>query len=129
MREKGIGDKFIIDSCGTAGYHVGEPPDYRSIDTCKKHQVPVNHVCRRLADSDFSKFEYILCMDHSNLSDIMSRRPKSCAAVIKLFGEYDSENPENPVIQDPYYGGIDGFETNFQQCVRSSQGLLRSLKL
>ncbi|CAG8687338.1 8482_t:CDS:2, partial [Ambispora leptoticha] len=31
----------------------------------------------------------------------------------KLFGEYDPEGDR--YIRDPYYGGLNGFERNFQQ--------------
>lgn len=32
----------------TAGYHVGEEPDERSVETCRKHGVPINSLCRQL---------------------------------------------------------------------------------
>lgn len=33
----------------TAGYHVGEEPDERSVEVCRKHNVPINSTCRQLA--------------------------------------------------------------------------------
>lgn len=48
-------------------------------------------------------------------------------AVLKLFGEYDPQG--ELIIEDPYYGGNDGFEHNFKQVTRASEGLLKSLEL
>ena len=34
--EKGLEDRFQLDSAGTSAYHVGEPPDRRMRETAKK---------------------------------------------------------------------------------------------
>ena len=31
VEEKGLADRFVIDSCGTSNYHIGEQPDRRTI--------------------------------------------------------------------------------------------------
>jgi low molecular weight phosphotyrosine protein phosphatase len=33
-RRRGV--PIEVDSCGTAGYHVGEEPDERTVETCRK---------------------------------------------------------------------------------------------
>ena len=40
-RERGVLDRFTIDSCGTAGYHIGKTADPRSIAVGAKHGVDV----------------------------------------------------------------------------------------
>ena len=130
VRKNNLQD-FQIDSCGTANYHVGDTPDSRSVATCKRHGVPVNHRGRQLNQQDFTKFQWILCMDDSNLSNILRAKPSSLRTQqsvdcnIKLFGEFDSEGDR--IIDDPYYGSDDGFEHNFNQVVRSSIGFLKHL--
>ncbi|KAI9339253.1 phosphotyrosine protein phosphatase I superfamily [Pilaira anomala] len=128
VKEHGLEDKFSkIDSAGTASYHVGSIPDTRSIATCKAHGVPVKHKARKVTKKDFEEFDYVLCMDESNLSDLTSIRPKGSKANLRLFGEYDPQG--ELIIEDPYYGGNDGFEHNFKQVKRASEGLLKSLEL
>ncbi|KAJ3413064.1 DEAD-box ATP-dependent RNA helicase [Chytridiales sp. JEL 0842] len=114
-----------IDSAGTAGYHVGDAPDTRSAKTCRAHGVPVNHKGQKVSNEHFASFDYMLCMDDSNLSNLMEKKPKGSKTIVKLFGEFDPQGER--VIEDPYYGGIDGFEHNFQQVVRASVGFLKSL--
>ncbi|KAI8892581.1 phosphotyrosine protein phosphatase I superfamily [Globomyces pollinis-pini] len=118
-------ENFIIDSCGTAGYHAGEQPDSRSIKECKRNGVPVDHRARQLTLSDFEKFEWILVMDDSNYRDVKGRLPKNSQAQVRLFGDFDPEN--EGFIKDPYYGGAEGFQRNFNQVTRCSLGFLKHL--
>ncbi|KAJ1953898.1 Low molecular weight phosphotyrosine protein phosphatase [Dispira parvispora] len=99
--KRNYSSNFRVDSAGTADYHV-----------CKQ---------------DFYEFDYILCMDESNLQDLRSIQPANSKAVVKLFGKYDSEKDE--IIRDPYYGGVDGFDYNFAQVTRCSHGFLKSLSI
>lgn len=59
-------------------------------------------------------------MDRSNLSDVERWRKRKSAgekARIMLFGEF-SGSGRKEVVQDPYYGGVDGFEAAYEQCRR-----------
>lgn len=104
----------IIDSCGTAGYHIGSRPDSRTLSVLKANGIVFEHKARQLCENDFYTFDYILVMDLSNLEDVNSRRPKNSHAKVQLFGEYGEEG-ESKIVKDPYYGSIKGFETNFKQ--------------
>ena len=33
-----------VDSAGTAGYHIGKQPDFRSIDIAKKHDIDLTRL-------------------------------------------------------------------------------------
>lgn len=128
VKKHNLSENFTrIDSAGTASYHVGSSPDSRSASTCKAHGVPVKHKARKVTVKDFDEFDYVLCMDESNLSDLKRLQPKGSKAIVKLFGEYDPNGDR--IIEDPYYGGNDGFEFNFNQVTRASEGLLKSLEL
>ncbi|KAJ2734843.1 Low molecular weight phosphotyrosine protein phosphatase [Coemansia sp. Cherry 401B] len=121
-----LASRFVIDSAGTAGYHTGESPDRRSAQTCLDNGVPVNHRARRVRKSDFAEFDHILCMDQSNYEDLLRMKPKGSDARVALFGSF-SGRAEDRIIEDPYYGGDDGFQTNFEQVTRCSEGLLKDL--
>ncbi|GAA5924158.1 tyrosine protein phosphatase LTP1 [Sporobolomyces koalae] len=123
VNKRGLKD-FQVDSCGTAGYHVGEEPDERTTSVCRKHGVPINSTARQLQRSDFDKFDYILAMDAwGNLKNIQKVQPKGSKAKVALFGSFD----DGKDIEDPYYGGKDGFEKTYEQCVRYSEALLKEM--
>ena len=56
-----------VDSAGTAGYHIGDFPDTRTMDVCKAHGVPIDHTGRQISKSDFDDFDWILVMDQVRL--------------------------------------------------------------
>ncbi|GAA5857570.1 hypothetical protein JCM8547_004275 [Rhodosporidiobolus lusitaniae] len=117
-------DEVEVDSAGTAGYHVGERPDERSVAVCKQHGVPISSRCRQLSKNDFTKFDYIIGMDRSNMANIEKVKPKNSTAKIAIFGSF---NDGSRTVDDPYYGGDDGFERVYQQCVKYSEGLLEDM--
>ncbi|KAI0304999.1 phosphotyrosine protein phosphatase I superfamily [Russula brevipes] len=93
---------LTVDSAGTAGYHVGEEPDERTVSTCKKFGVPIAHEARQVSQRDFYNFTHILASDQSNLGNLIRMKPSDATAEVKLWGSYLDEKP----IADPYYGGI-----------------------
>jgi len=117
-KERGI--DILIESAGTAGYHVGEEPDERTIAVCKKHGVPINHEARQVSAEDFRKFTHILASDEANLRALERMKPSDATAEVRLWGSYVDNKP----IADPYYGGMDGFEQVYKQCVQYSNAFL-----
>jgi len=43
VKERGLNQSIKADSAGTASYHIGEDPDFRSIQVAVKHGVPIAH--------------------------------------------------------------------------------------
>ncbi|WP_133535791.1 low molecular weight protein-tyrosine-phosphatase [Tenacibaculum caenipelagi] len=108
-------EKFKIDSAGTAGYHVGELPDKRSIEVAKKYGIDItNQRSRKFTKKDFDEFDMIFAMDRSNYDDIvaMSDNVTQRKKVKMILNElYPGEDMGVP---DPYYGGNQGFENVYQ---------------
>ena len=113
VKELGYENRFnLIDSYGTGGWHTGESPDSRSVKTCRKHGVPVNHSAQQITSSEFKKFDYVIAMDNSNKEDLLHMKPRNSNAKVALFGEWRTD-------------GIDGFETNFKQLSHFSDEFLK----
>lgn len=56
-----------LDSAGTHDYHVGEPPDPRSIAAAAWRGVDLASLrARQVAEDDFERFDLILAMDRLN---------------------------------------------------------------
>ncbi|WVQ98862.1 hypothetical protein IAU59_005993 [Kwoniella sp. CBS 9459] len=128
-----------VDSAGTGAYHEGEEADDRTIAVCKKHGIPVTSIARAVVKDDFSKFDYILAMDQSNLQTLLQRQKSASksSSQISLFGSFAPSVPDAQqgqpatkaqAIDDPYYGGRDGFETSFQRCTTFAEGFLDYLE-
>lgn len=67
-----------------------------------QHNIPINHTARQVKESDFSKFQYILAADESNLRNLVAKKPSKGTATVLLWGSYLDDTP----ISDPYYGDI-----------------------
>ncbi|PWY90950.1 phosphotyrosine protein phosphatases I [Aspergillus heteromorphus CBS 117.55] len=119
-----------IDSAGTAAYHAGEGPDSRTMSTLRRHNITnYEHAARKVTKQDFLDFDYLLAMDKHNLRDLLDVRG-SVVAEVRLFGDFGPGGVltervgGGEVVQDPYYGGVNGFEEVYQQVIRFSKSFL-----
>lgn len=110
-----VDSSVFVDSAGTAGYHVGNLPDNRSIEVARKHGLDItNQRCRKFTKEDFDNFDVIYAMDSSNYQNIlMLVRNEADEAKVKMILN-ESHPSENRSVPDPYYGGDDGFENVYQ---------------
>jgi len=119
--------KLQVDSAGTADYHVGEPPDRRTVAAARRRGYDLAGLrARQVRREDFARFDYVLAMDRANLAELESLRPEGATAKLGLFLEFA---PEAPVLDvpDPYYGGIEDFEIVLDLCETAARGLLARL--
>lgn len=111
VNEHGAGDRFIIDSAGTGGYHVGQLPDQRMRIHARRRGLELTHRCRQVSVEDFNDFDIIIGMDASNLANLRRLAP-SVEAARKIHGmaEFFSLGARYDHVPDPYYEGSEGFE-------------------
>lgn len=126
-RERGVEERFEIDSAGTSGHHVGDPPDRRSVATARARGVTVTGASRPLSDRDLNEFDYIIVMDAENHAFVnrLQAAVRGSARVHRLR-EWDPEQADLDV-PDPYYGGPRGFEEVHDIVERSCAALLDHL--
>ena len=127
LRSKVDSDKVLVDSAGTAGYHIGNPPDERSIAVAQKYGLDISHQrCRKFSRLDFLEFDLIYVMDRSNFSDVaqLASNAQEAQKVKLLLSEVDLDLQEVP---DPYYGGDDGFENVYQMVDQACEAIAKKL--
>lgn len=117
-------DKIFSDSCGTALYHIGEPPDPRTVEVARQNNVRINHLGRQLITADFTEFDHILVMDHSNYQDAQSINPTNSKAKVRFIRDFDP-HPDDGQVPDPYWSGEDGFQNVFNILERSINGFIK----
>ena len=109
--QRGLTDRFFIDSAGTGGYHIGDLPDKRMRVHARPRGYELTHRARRVQASDYEDFDLIVGMDAANVSDLCRR-----AATIEqerkvvMMGDYIRQFPHYDYVPDPYYEGSEGFE-------------------
>jgi len=121
-------DQFLVDSAGTANYHIDRAPDKRSISVAKKHGLNISdYLGRQFSVSDFDTFDYIYVMDASNYNHIinLARHEHDQSKVKLIMNElYPNQNYDVP---DPYYGGDEGFDNVYKMLDEASTKIAKSL--
>jgi protein-tyrosine phosphatase len=116
-----------VDSAGTANYHVGEPPDRRTVAAARRRGYDLSSLrARQVGTADFEHFDHVLAMDRANLSELEQQATRATSAQLGLFLDYAPECGFEEV-PDPYYGGSDDFERVLDLCEAGAWGLLRQL--
>jgi protein-tyrosine phosphatase len=130
IKSRNLEEKLSTDSAGTSRYHLQEPPDPRTVDVARKHNIPVSHLGRQIDTIDFEKFDYIMAMDRENLDEILALKKYAnfqTMPEIYLMREFDN-NKSGEDVPDPYFGGNDGFEIVYQLLDQSIDNFLDHLK-
>ncbi|MGC4028078.1 MAG: low molecular weight protein-tyrosine-phosphatase [Steroidobacteraceae bacterium] len=99
-----------FDSAGTAGYHIGSPPDPRSCVAAAGRGYDISGLrARQLQREDFTRFDLLLAMDRDNLAAMQQLSPAGERHRVRLFlsllGKAASAD-----VPDPYYGGPEDFQ-------------------
>jgi protein-tyrosine phosphatase len=125
-RERGVLDRFTVDSAGMHGYHEGEPADPRTRRLGAKHGVEVTSIARRIRPSDFEASDLILAMDRGHQRELLADCPPPHRHKIELMRSYDAAGSD-PDVADPYYGGFAGFERMYEVLAVCCRNLLDAL--
>lgn len=99
VNEKGL--DWEVDSAGTGNWHVGEPPDSRSVAVARRYGVDISaQCCRQFVPDDFDYYDRIYVMDHSNYRDVvrLARTDRDKQKVQLFLGD--------DVVPDPYYDDL-----------------------
>jgi protein-tyrosine phosphatase len=124
---QGLDHLFEFDSAGTHGYHVGDPPDPRTVAVAARRGYDLTPLrARRVTEFDFVRFDRVLAMDCEHLELLQRSCPRMHRDKLGLFLDF-SERPDTNEVPDPYYGGIDGFERVLDLIEDAAGQLIRKL--
>ena len=129
LRSKVDSKEVFIDSAGTGSWHIGHPPDSRSVRVAAKYEIDISsQKGRQFSAGDFEKFDRIFVMDRDNLSTVleMAQNQKQRNKVeLLLNAAYPGLNREVP---DPYHEDTDAFEAVFMMLDEACEILCKTLK-
>jgi len=119
----------MVDSSGTAHFHIGQSPDPRSIESGQKHGIDITSLRgRQFGVADYDNFDLIYVMDNSNYKNVLSlARDEDDKAKVELL--LNVSNPDKFLdVPDPYYGGEQGFENVYQMINEACAKIADNLK-
>ena len=127
-QERGVGEKYQLDSAGTSAFHIGELPDHRMRQVAQEKGFQYTGKARQYMRDEFDQHDLIIVMDRSNLRILSSWASTEEEKKIRMMREFDPQGSAGMDVPDPYYGGLDGFDKTFEIVKRSCQGLLEALE-
>ena len=123
--ERGLTDRFYIDSAGMGGWHVCDLPDKRMRVHARSRGYELTHRARKVQSRDFDDFDLIVGMDASNvdeLRDLVATIEQQDKVV--MMGDDIRQYPHYDHVPDPYYEGSEGFELVLDLLEDSCENLL-----
>jgi protein-tyrosine phosphatase len=118
---QGLDEQVEVDSAGTGGWHVGEPPDPRAQRHALRRGYDLSPLrARRVEDADFDRFDLLLAMDEDNLAELQRLRPVGSGGDVRLFAATE--------IPDPYAGAAQGFDNVLDQVELACDALVVDLQ-
>jgi len=127
IQEAGLDRHVTADSAGTHAYHVGAPPDPRAQQAVSQRGADISRLRgRKVSETDFEAFDYILVMDGDNYSKLIRLAPERHHHKIRRLLSFSRKYPNLDVV-DPYYGGSQGFEENLDMIEDAVKGLIRDI--
>ena len=128
VEQHSLQETIAVDSAGTYAYHTGEPPDSRARAVAAQRGYSLEHLrARKVKALDFTAFDLILAMDHQNHADLLARCPKASKGRVRLLLDF-ARRAGYEEVPDPYYGGLDGFESVLDMIEDACAGLLEHLQ-
>lgn len=117
---------ILVDSAGTAAYHIGKAPDSRMCSTAEQFGTNIkNLVARKFTINDF---DIIYAMDESNRQNILSlaRNNSDRKKVRLILDELDSDS--NLSVPDPYYGSLEDFKAVYELVEKVTSLIITKIK-
>lgn len=121
--EKGIADEFRVDSAGTSSLHEGEQPHRGTRQKLAEYQISTEGMhSRPVVEADGHLYDYIVCMDASNVRNFLQMVDVSNESEVIRFLDVTVQPMDVP---DPYYTG--DFEETYQLCRSGCEALLEKI--
>jgi protein-tyrosine phosphatase len=121
---RALAPHLTVDSAGTHSYHIGAPPDPRSVKAAKERGYDISSLrARKVKASDFHEYDLIVAMDEGHYELLAAMQPKGATARLVLFCEHAGLGVRG--VPDPYYGGPRHFEECLDLIEQGCKALLK----
>ena len=128
-KAENAGLDWVVDSSGTSGFHIGEPPHHLSQKVARLNGIDISaQRCRQFHSEDLRFYDKIYVMDQSNYADLK----RLCETVwvpekvMLILNElYPGEDREVP---DPWYGGESGYREVYDLLEKACEKIIEKSK-
>ncbi|CAK0767240.1 Low molecular weight protein-tyrosine-phosphatase [uncultured Gammaproteobacteria bacterium] len=128
VAQAGLERRIEADSVGTRAYHIGQPPDPRTVAAALVRGYDLAGLRgRQIVAADFDRFDLVLALDVDHRDELRQIAPPQRRERVRLLLDFAPETGHRSV-PDPYYGGPEGFDLVLDLVEAASRGLLAHLR-
>jgi protein-tyrosine phosphatase len=129
IEQRGIDDRFHVESSGTSSYHVGESPDPGSQNVARERLGrDISHQrSQQLTPEHLESFDYLVAMSESNRSQALELDADVDEDRLFLLRDFDPKAETDLDVPDPYGEGQSQFDLVYDIVDRSCDRLLEHL--
>lgn len=136
VEDAGLAGRVEVDSAGIEGYHVGQGADPRALATLESRGYRGLHEARQV-DAALFDADLIVALDHGHLQGLRRLAPDDGVDRVVLLRSFDprlaelaagDEDDPRLDVDDPYYGGREGFERCCDEIETACGGLLAEVR-
>lgn len=125
INKEGLNNQVQVDSAATSSWHIGNPPHRGTITKLAEYNISTEGMNgRQLQKDDFEKFDLIIGMDDSNVTNIRSMLGQPDHPKIVRFLDLTEHRKDVP---DPYYTG--DFQETYDLVLEGCLALLEKMKM
>ena len=125
------GNDVVVDSAGTADFHVGEAPDPRTIAHAARRGYDLSALrARHVAAADFLLFDRVYAMDQANLRNLRALAPPEHVHKLTLFLDVlvPTGGAVGREVPDPYHHGPALFDEVLDLCEAGCRAILAAYR-
>jgi protein-tyrosine phosphatase len=128
LETAGLAESVRLDSAGTGGWHVGDPPSRRAVVAAAERGYDLSALkARQFRIRDFSEFEVIFGMDEGHMDFLVRSRPGTSASRLHRFMDFADRN-QGIEVPDPYYGDERDYAYALDLIEEGAEGIVRALR-
>jgi protein-tyrosine phosphatase len=123
-KEKGVADRFFVDSMALTTYYLGKQADIRMCKAAEKKEIVIEHIAKLFKPTDFQRFDVVFPVTNEAADVLMdiatSEEDKRKIVLVTAY----SKKYKNQDIPDPYYDGEKAFDHVMEIGFDACEGIL-----
>ena len=120
--DAGLDPHVRVTSSGICGWHVGNPADERALAELSAHGYDGSAHRAQQFGGEQTNADLIVALATRHVSELVAQGVPE--EKIRLLRSFDPDAPEQASVEDPYYGGPEGFTVTREQIEAASDGIL-----
>jgi protein-tyrosine phosphatase len=129
VADAGLADTVDVRSGGTAGWHLGEHADHRTVYALRVNGYECDHVANMFEASWFRDLDLVIPMDKQDLRHLTELASSAeDRAKIRLLREFDPAAGADLEVADPYNGTSANFAATLRLVEAAMPGVLAEIR-